>query len=277
MSDCDICTRPSDARLCRACIDKLVAELDQIAWLVDQVEITLTRQGRTGDRNGGRSAERPLPFHHGASVDLESMHGGLAFWTLTVAEQRNLTPPEDRTAPALADWLIRWIGDAAQVNDAAELHGDILALTTAARRTIDRHADLRFVGPCDGHQALTKPADQPCCGKDLYVTLHAREAVCRTDGCGAVYPIEDRRVWLLEQAVDQLRTARQLAYELPWIAGVHVTAKTIGMWSARDKITRYLPDPRDPSGGARFRVGEVIEHARRMAAEQAHRNANGAA
>lgn len=298
MSDCHACTRPvSDANLCRSCIDQLAVDLRALIGgthpvflpkkateqraaaasrgLIGELEDTLTRQARTGQRNGGRSADTPMPFHLGASVDLETLRDGLAFWARTIATTRGITVDAARHPAELAAWLLRWSGEVAQHQDAAELHGDVLAMTAAARRTIDRAADLRFVGPCDGHKASELPADGTC-GEDLYAAIHAREVVCRTEDCKAVYPIEERRAWLLEQAVDQLRTARQLAYELPWIAGITINQKTIGMWAARGKLERYLPHPDDPTA-ARFRVGAVIELARSMAEQQAHKQANGAA
>jgi hypothetical protein len=268
LSDCTVCTRPvSDAQLCRGCIDQLVAELRQVPWLAEQLEITLTRQARVGHRNGPRSAERPLVFHWGASVDLDTMRTTLAVWAHTVAEARGIQVDAATKPAPLALWITRWVGEAAQHPDAAELHGDILSITRAARRTIDLAPELRYVGPCDGHQALQP--ETVGCGEDLYVGMHAFTARCNTEGCDAEYNIETRRAWLLEQAVDQLRTARQLAYELPWIAGITITTKVIGMWSARDKLTKYLPHPKDERKATRFRVGEVIELARSMAAKQA--------
>lgn len=299
MSDCHACSRPvSDANLCRSCLDQLTIELRALIGgsnpvilpkkageqrtiaanrgLIAELEDTLTRQARTGQRNGGRSAETPMAYHLGASVDLETIRDGLGFWARTIATTRGITVDAARHPAELAAWLLRWSGEIAQHADAAELHGDVLAMTNAARRTIDRAADLRFVGPCDGHKASDLPANSTC-GEDLYVTMHAREAVCRTEDCKAVYPIEERRAWLLEQAVDQLRTARQLAYELPWIAGITVNVKVIGMWAARGKITKLLPHHADPDQITRFRVGEVIEYARSLAEETASRQANGAA
>lgn len=273
---CSVCTRPcSDAWLCRGCIDQLTAELRQIPWLAEQLEVTLTRQARVGTRNGPRSSERPLVFHWGASVDLETMRDGLSTWATTIAQQRGIQVDAAREPAPLANWLIRWAGEAAQHPDAAELHGDVLAMTRAARRTIDLAPDLRFVGPCDGHRAVQP--DTVGCGEDLYAGMNSFTVRCATEGCTAEYNIEGRRAWLLEQAVDQLRTARQLAYELPWIAGVVVNVKTLGMWATRDKITRYLPHAKDPRQATRFRVGEVIELARAMAEDNAARSANGAA
>lgn len=280
MSDCVACSRPvSDTRLCRGCLDQLTGELRQVPWLVEQLTITLTRQARVGQRNGRRGTETPLVFHLAASVDLETLRDGLGMWCQAVAKQRGVTVDAAHDPVEYAAWLLRWAGEVAQHEAADELHGDILAMTKAARRTIDLAPELRYVGPCDGHRAIVD--DTIGCGKDLYASPNAHTVTCRTDGCDAEYNIETRRIWLLEQAVDQLRTVAQLSRELPWIAGVTISPKLIGMWSARGKLTRFLPHPRDTRQAARYRVGEVIELAREMAtdkaAEMARGGANGAA
>lgn len=270
MSDCQACARPvSDARLCRGCIDQLNGELRQVPWLVEQLTITLTRQARVGTRNGRRGTETPLVFHLAASVDLETMRDGLHMWAQAVATQRGVTVDATHTPDAYAAWLLRWSGEVAQHAAADELLGDVLSMTKAARRTIDLAPELRYVGPCDGHRAIID--DTIGCGKDLYASLNAFTVTCHTDGCTAEYNIETRRIWLLEQAIDQLRTTTQLSRELPWIAGITINAKLIGMWAARGKLTAYLPHARDARKASRYRVGEVIEVARAMAQDQATR------
>lgn len=268
--DCSVCTRPApDVNLCGGCLDVLKSELRAVRWLTTQLEITLTRQSREGERNGPRSSERPLPFDWNASVDLESLRDGLAHWARDIAGRRHVTLDAAHTPDGYARWLLRWPSEITGHPDAGELHGDICALTKAARRTIDRHPDWRFLGPCD------------TCGADLYAPVHAERVDCHgehDDGtpCEASYDIPSRRAWLLEQAADQLRTARQLAYELPWIAGIVINAKLIGMWAVRGKLTRYLPHAKDPDQVTRYRVGEVIEMARKMAVDK-HASVSGAA
>ena len=91
MTECAVDGRPSsDAFLCHGCLDALKVELRAIPWLVEQLEVTLTRQARVGRRNGPRSTERPLPFHVNAAVDLETLRDGLGMWATTVAEVRAL-------------------------------------------------------------------------------------------------------------------------------------------------------------------------------------------
>jgi hypothetical protein len=256
VSECAVDGRPADsAFLCRGCLDALKAELRSVAWLVEQLGVTLTRQARVGQRNGPRSAETPLPFHLRASVDLETLRDGLGMWALAVAERRGVALDAAATPATLAAWLLRWAGEVAQHPDAAELHGDVLAMTEAARRTIDLPPQKHFVGPCDD------------CGEDLYCGPSAKVVACRTEGCEFSAEVESRRIWLLEAAVDQLRTAAELSRELPWIGGVTIDRKRINQWAARGQVVKYLPHARDPHGYPRFRVGEIIDMARRAVSE----------
>lgn len=298
MSDCSVCSRPApDAKICRGCLYTFTAELRALIGsapvtifpkkadeqravsahrgLIAELEDTLTRQARVGARNGRRGTETPLAFHLGASIDLETLRDGLQMWCSAVATQRGITVDAAPDPTDLALWLLRWSGEVAQHENAAELHGDILSMTKACQRTIDLAPELRYVGPCDGHRAVVP--ETVGCGKDLYASMNSFTVHCGTEECGAEYNIETRRIWLLEQAIDQLRTIPQLSRELPWIAGIVINAKVIGMWAARDKLHRYDAHHLDKKKLHRYRVGEVIELAREMAAERAAEMARGGA
>lgn len=258
MTDCAIDGRPApDATICRGCLDQLVGILRTVPALVDDLEVTLSRQARVGTRNGPRSSETPLPFHLSASVDLETLRDGLGMWAGVVATRRGVSLDAPASAVGYAAWLVRWSGEVAQHPDAAELHGDVLAMAEAGRRTVDLPAALHFVGPCDN------------CEADLYCSAGAAGVACRTEACGATYDVAARRAWLLEAAVDQLRTAAELSRELPWIGGVVIDRKLINQWAVRGKVTKFLPHPRDPYGRTRFRLGEVIDLAREHARDSA--------
>ena len=281
MAACTACDRPApDAQLCRGCLDQLRAELrallpvetnrlgviTYVPGLLDELQVTLTRQARIGAR-GPRGAETPLPYHHGASVDLETLAATLTATAATVAQQRGVRVDTDGTTAGAARWLLRWSGELAQHPDAATLYDDIVALVQAVRRTIDAPVPRRYVGPCDE------------CGADLYAPMGASVVECHGtaesgEPCAMAYGIEERRTWLLEQAVDQLRTAAELSRELPWIGGLTIDRKLINQWAARGQVTRYLPHPNDVAQRPRFRVGEVIDRARRTASDQVQRAAS---
>ena len=268
MAECTACSQPApDSTICRHCQAQAAPHLRQIPWLTGQLTITLTRQARIGDRNGPRSTETPVVFHEGASTDLAIIRELLGRWASLVSEHRAVIIDADNSLAGLSRWLLRWNGAAAQHPDAADYLTELTHATRDAQRTIDRAPDMRCLGPCDIDG----------CEAWLYVPMHATVAYCPSPDCDAEYSVEDRRAWLLEQAVDQLLTAAQIADQLPWIAGVRIDRKLINKWSSRDQIHRYDPHHADKRQAPRFRVGEVVDRIRTEAAEKATRGASGAA
>jgi hypothetical protein len=298
MPACSVDGRPTDTKLCAGCLDALKAELrallphwdtrrgrrELVPGLIAELDVTLTRQARIGERNGPRSTETPLPYHAGASVDLETIRTTLWMWAEALAKTgARLDVGPDPTE--LSKWFLRNPDSIARHEDVKELVDQVHSMTLAARRTIDLAPERRFVGPCDGHRAIVD--NTIGCGKDLYASINAFTVTCHTDGCGAEYQIETRRAWLLEHAVDQLRTAAELSRELPWIAPWIATVtprtrrndddalrKLINQWASRGQITRYLPHPRDTRNAPRFRVGEIIDKARDAATEHSRKTAS---
>lgn len=265
MATCAVDGRPTELMLCNGCLDALKAELRAIPDLVAQLEVTLTRQARIGERNGPRSTETPLPYHAGASVDLETITTTLAMWCRTIAQKRGVRLDADIQPVELSRWLLRYPTEAAQLEDAHELVENIHAMTKAARRTIDLAPDRRFLGPCDD------------CGEDLYIwTTPGRlpETVhCANEECSFSARVEERRGFLLERAYNQLLTAAEMSRAIGELVPGQtraITANVISQWAARGlsttegrkTLTKYLPHPKDPHKRARFLVEEVIAFAR---------------
>jgi hypothetical protein len=281
---CSVCTSPTDLRLCTSCLSRLTADLRsllprevlvndrpvRIPGLVEDLEVTLTRQARIGERSGPRSSEVPLPYHSAASVDLETLRDGLSLWCKTIAGARGVVVDAEHEPGALAKWLLRWSGEIARHDDAAELYGDIRSMIRAAERTVDLPAEKRYIGPCDGVRATTEVKG---CGADLYVMVRPGQTpeyvTCSTEACGGRYPMQSRRAWLLEQAVDRLLTAAEMSRAIrELIPGKPISPNLISQWASRGlrgrRLTPYLPHPRDPHKRTRYRVGEVIEFAHRV-------------
>src|SRR5690242_11076732 len=86
---CAVCSAPTgDAgALCRTHTEKLVEDLRDVPHLVDELDITITRQDRvtTGSRVG-RSAERPLAFNEHAAEKRSELWTTLHAWALDAAK-----------------------------------------------------------------------------------------------------------------------------------------------------------------------------------------------
>jgi hypothetical protein len=101
---CARCARPVGDRLtlCQPCADTLIVDLLSIPGLL--AELTITRAGlaKMGDRNGGRSAETPIPVRansrgNGIWIDgdrqVTAIHTTIATWARALAEDLGVDIP----------------------------------------------------------------------------------------------------------------------------------------------------------------------------------------
>jgi hypothetical protein len=96
---CD-CGKPipaaSTSALCDACLDELRTQLEDLPSLVDDLNLTITRQTNTGDRNGGRSSADPvIAWDERASKALAQSMAMLVSWA------KSALPAIDRELAAL--------------------------------------------------------------------------------------------------------------------------------------------------------------------------------
>jgi len=239
------CDRPTGGYyLCPHCTHALVADLRRVDELADQLDATISRQTRTATGVGvtSRPSERPLPVDLTAAEIRADLVNVLTTWARDVADRTGTTAANVAAMPTAAAFLLAHESTLRTHPAAAELHDEITDAIHRAWRAVDRPAERRFVGPCDE------------CGADMYARPHAAEHTCRD--CGARYDADERRAWLLEQARDRIETASTIARALPGLLGTNVTPAMIRGYVHRGRL---LPRPPDPSGRARFRVGDVID------------------
>lgn len=62
------CGKPTDATLCNDCTRHARKQLRDLAWVWPELEATITRQTRIGDRTHGKSADTPVYFDEKASA-----------------------------------------------------------------------------------------------------------------------------------------------------------------------------------------------------------------
>lgn len=238
------CGEPANGYyLCGGCTQRLVGELRRVAELRRHLDATITRQTRTTANVGVTSpaAERPLPINLTAAAVADDLHNVLGTWAFDVAGRHGAAITIASTADAAA-YLVAHTSTLRTHPAADELHDEITDAIARAWRAIDRPPERRFAGPCDE------------CGEDLYGRPHRAELRC--GHCGAVYDAHHRRSWLLDQARDQLATAKTIARALPDLVGKPITPSMIRGYAHRGRLA---PRPPDPTGQARYRVGDVID------------------
>lgn len=264
---------PGNLRVCRACSARLIRDLADVPSLGVNLEISLTRQARIGDRGAGRSKETPIPWVQEAREAGDVLKSALVGWHRALAQGAPLvsgplcaeydcdhpscewahlrrTPPAN-TPAGLSAWLLRHRARLLRHPAVEEAVDEICDAVAQARIVVDRPADRIYAGPCAE------------CDRDLYAQVGSSIVSC---ACGAVYGVTARREWMR-------REVEGLIGDSVWVAGVvtalgyPVSSSTIREWKRRGRITprSYAPSL-NPGAEPRplYRVGDVIERITRV-------------
>lgn len=254
---CKACTRPvaDSAYLCQGCTDRLARDLGDIGALAEEVQTTRLRQSRTGGQATGvlsRSSEKPLPWDERAAEVADVLRSTVVAWARVVAEERGRRLPEN-TMTDLGRYLLanlEWLRHHDAADECADEIGHVVAL---ARRTVDRHQERAYAGPCRADLDQTETDGPACCTAELYVQRGARTVDC--PHCGSQHDVDARHRWLLGIAADQLVTATDLSRFLS-AYGEPLTAERIRQWAARGLL---VPHGKDQRGRPTYLVRDAVE------------------
>lgn len=261
MSDCSCvtCGNPSgDLFLCGSCWGQLERDLGDVAALADELEVTITRQAKTGHGIGvtSRSAEKPLLFHAAASQIKDDLRSVLVGWVRDLWETNGHGRLEcDDGTVGLSRWLLRhptWI----RLHPAAdELHDEITDAVRRCWQIIDRAPDMMLLGQCGAE----------CNGIrcDDYVYGHKGKRVARCRTCGTSWDVEERQQWMREEVQDRLANSTQLSTLLAGM-GIEVASSTIRNYArprkSGDQFKPPLIEARGMDGRRPlYRVGDVLD------------------
>ena len=283
------CGRPvaDQAYLCQRCGDRLEQRLAEVPALAEDLQITRTRQSKTGGSGIGvvsRNSERPLPWDERASLAVAAVHSALVAILRRVQTERGRPPlgpvcalcTHDScdhvrahgrvrdTLPSLAAFGLRNLRWLRHHPDAGVHLDDLDRAVRRARAVTDRAPDLVFVGICSAPLALTNgqpepdaPAPSPIhgpialCPADVYAVLGHDTVTCRL--CSTEHVVAERQARLLAVAGDQLATAQQLSAALSRL-GSGVTASSIRGWAHRGRLVAHGTDDDERP---LYRVSEV--------------------
>lgn len=253
---CAICGSPcgDQGYLCRTHTDQLLSDLNSVPDLAQDLDVTRTRQARiTAGAQGGRSAERPLPWNEHAAAKAFELNATLNAWALDTSklgedERDRLADHHHTDTPAVARWLARNLRTLRQHPEAGQAHDEILDAIHQARRAIDKPQDKVFAGPCGEPQD-----DGTTCTEDLYGWPGKATATCKT--CGAPHDMAQRREWMLSVIEDQVAYSGLLA-GLVSNLGVQIGSSTIRRYASAGRIKVISVDAkRRPL----YRIGDVLD------------------
>lgn len=199
--------------------------------------------------------------------------------------------PAAGLAARAAHWLARHLDELVRLADVVDALDEITNVVGRTRHVIDRAPARWYVGGCD------------LCGTAMYARPGMAEVLCPNDEClfqtapawcsvhqepgercttrcvireatyaRTSYHVENRRQWMLEAARDYLATAAEATAALPLLAdGVSINVNTLRQ-AARwrdDRPPEIETDTTHPDGRPRYRLGDVLDLARRIALRRA--------
>lgn len=226
--------------LCASETDRLERDLGDVAAIVEDLNVTLSKQARVGNPSGsaGLARERS-PINVGAMAAGDNLANVLTTWARDVLnddEIRRTTSGWGNPSADAAAVLLSNVDHVRRHPAVVELIDEIADAIAQARRVVDRPEDSVFVGPC-----MNEVPDEECnlitCMEDLYARQGASAVRCKV--CGAEHEVAERREWLLEQAKDRLFTVREAAQMVGRVGRIEVTEDRIRGYLRRGRLVYH--------------------------------------
>ncbi len=252
---CPVCQcQQAEGLLCHEDTSRLERELGDVAGIVAELDVTLSKQARIGNAGPSGLARERTPINVGAMAVADELQNTLTTWARDVCGERTLLGPPGvySLTVACAWYLLRHIDAIRRHPAVAELVDEVTDAIAQARRAVDRPADRQYLGQC----LVETPDDQGrgvTCLAELYAKKGAAETTCRT--CGITHDVAERRIWLMEKASDMLVTAKEASSYLGEVGGITVTQASIRGLLHRGVRLQYHA----PVDAKRFRLGDLLQ------------------
>jgi hypothetical protein len=249
---------PADRFVCRGCTGRLRGLLTDLPGLMGDLDVALAKQARFSGNVGGRSTTTALAFGYAASEAAWVARQTILVWIDWVTAVRGHRVPD--TWGEVGDYLARlaldWI---ARHPNGPQCVDELTAAIRQARHCIDRPAERRYVGVCNG---TTLDADglAVICTQELYALGDHDTVECPR--CGATYDVRARQDAMLNQIRDHVLTAADMARAVDGL-GVDITFDRIRQWKRRGQLAPVLDEAGNPRadihGRPLYRVGDVLD------------------
>lgn len=215
MTKCRKCSQKCDLFLCPKCVDALRAHATQLAWLVERLDETVTRQDKLTSATIGKSSDEPLPFNAPASQLAHRARNTIGTWVRSICEHRGIefTPlryvrldfigplqPDQRRARTFrprtysvqaCQWLAEHVHAIALSPGAEECAADMAELCASILAAINRQ-ERHFAGPCPTVTGHNRRGEQITCGHMLYAGADEQFVECPT--CKARVDVQRNRL-----------------------------------------------------------------------------------
>lgn len=216
MSDCRACTRPTDLFLCTDCETQLADMLDQLPWLLDELDARIQKLDHTNTGTIGRN-RRPNELNiidFDAAETARNIRKDLLKWVETIAQQHTGRKPPTLNTVTTKN-LARWLHTNTHAITRLPLAGDLYRWTNRLVGSDQQGGQLiktinpterHFAGLCPttrGHDPDGTPIE---CGQTLYADTNEPTIQCPT--CHQHIDVEQNR--RQAAASRDLRTAPEI-------------------------------------------------------------------
>lgn len=239
---CADCTRGVEGMISHAGVTT-----DGNLCMLDELDLVMSRQTRSVERVGGRSAEKPLPFDARAAKAHASLAHILSRWAKVYGLVNSGRGPRYAASHLLRQRL-------ASKPDILWLHVELKHAMETAQAAIDRPPNRTYIGVCSAPRN-----DDSHCSAELYANEGEQQLVCPL--CSATHSVSDRRDVLMTAVEDVLATATEIT------RAVHLFNEPIRVGRIYNwKYTGRL-EPRgfDDRGAPLYRIGDVLALVRKTA------------
>jgi len=234
---CPICgCEQAESLMCHDDTTRLERELGDVAALVGELDITLSKQARIGVAGAPGLARERTPINVGAMQAADNLGNVLTTWARDVGQRDDIWARN--SASVASSYVLLGNIDAIRRHPAVvELVDEISDAIHQARRAVDRPADRVYLGQC----LMETPDDegrQVTCLNELYARPQAREVQCKV--CGVEHEVGERRAWLLQRAQDIILSVKDASLRIGEVGGIKVSQASIRGYLHRGKLA-YRP------------------------------------
>lgn len=258
------CGRPinDNALVCRTCWGYVERGVGEAPALLGEIETTRTRQARTGDNGGRKSAETPLPWLEAAATASDNLTASLTMWAQYVADDLSIGTDYHHKPVEASRFILTRSTYLRHAEAAPQARLSLNAAVNQAHAVIDLGPELLYAGPCDPagefHGGEFEEELRGPCKTDLYARADKAEVECNR--CHLIWSVHDRREFLLESAEEQLVTASVLSRFLS-AYGEPLTRDRIYQWANRGQLAKHGTNK---AGDPLYKVGEAMTVLSRM-------------
>lgn len=250
---CPVCAaEQSQSLLCSACCDRLERDLGDVAAIVGELDVTLSKQAKigVGGKSGKGGTHEKWPINMGAVEAADNLSNVLTTWARDVNGDHGFTPATVNITRVAASVLLTYIDAIRRHAAVVELVDEITDAIAQARRAVDRPADRVYLGQCYV-ETPDEEGKKVTCLAELYARPNAAEVRCKV--CAAEHPVAERRAWLLQRAQDMIVTVKEASSYLGEVGGIKVSQSSIRGYLHRGRLAYRL----GVTNG--IRLGDLLE------------------